>query len=73
MPTYVCSIPPNTLTDEQKTQIAVAIGTRHSEASRLTRTQGGLVISVVLRPMHTSGFAVTSAAGAPTKLGSSLC
>lgn len=33
MPTYVCSISPNTLTDEQKTQIAVAIGKRHSEAT----------------------------------------
>jgi phenylpyruvate tautomerase PptA (4-oxalocrotonate tautomerase family) len=33
MPTYVCSIPPKTLTDAQKTQIAVAIGKCHSEAT----------------------------------------
>jgi phenylpyruvate tautomerase PptA (4-oxalocrotonate tautomerase family) len=33
MPTYVCSIAPNTLTDEQKMQIATAISNRHSEAT----------------------------------------
>jgi phenylpyruvate tautomerase PptA (4-oxalocrotonate tautomerase family) len=33
MPTYVCSIPPKTLTDIQKTKIAVAISQRHSEAT----------------------------------------
>lgn len=33
MPTYVCSIPPNTLTDSQKSQIAAAISKRHSEAT----------------------------------------
>jgi phenylpyruvate tautomerase PptA (4-oxalocrotonate tautomerase family) len=33
MPTYVCSVPPKTLTDDQKDQIAAAIGRRHSEAT----------------------------------------
>jgi phenylpyruvate tautomerase PptA (4-oxalocrotonate tautomerase family) len=33
MPTYVCSVPPETLTGRQKDQIAVAIGQRHSEAT----------------------------------------
>lgn len=33
MPTYVCSVPPKSLSDEQKDQIATAIGRRHSEAT----------------------------------------
>jgi len=33
MPTYVCSIPPGILSEAQKTQIAVAISHRHSEAT----------------------------------------
>lgn len=33
MPTYVCSVPPKTLSDDQKDQIAAAIGRRHSEAT----------------------------------------
>ncbi|HEX7663932.1 MAG TPA: tautomerase family protein [Polyangiaceae bacterium] len=33
MPTYVCSVPPKMLDDEQKQKIAVAIGHRHSEAT----------------------------------------
>ena len=33
MPTYVCSVPPNTLSDAQKDQIAAAIAHRHSEAT----------------------------------------
>jgi phenylpyruvate tautomerase PptA (4-oxalocrotonate tautomerase family) len=33
MPTYVCGIPPNTLNNDQKDQIAAAIGRRHSEAT----------------------------------------
>ncbi len=33
MPTYVCSVPPKILSDNQKTQIARAISHRHSEAT----------------------------------------
>ena len=33
MPTYVCAVPPKTLGDYQKDQIAAAIGRRHSEAT----------------------------------------
>ncbi len=33
MPTYVCSVPPKSLSDDQKDQIAAAIGHRHSEAT----------------------------------------
>lgn len=33
MPTYVCAIPPKTLNNDQKDQIAAAIGRRHSEAT----------------------------------------
>lgn len=33
MPTYVYSVPPKSLSDGQKDQIAVAIGRRHSEAT----------------------------------------
>jgi phenylpyruvate tautomerase PptA (4-oxalocrotonate tautomerase family) len=33
MPTYVCSVPPNTLNDSQKSEIAKAISNRHSEAT----------------------------------------
>jgi phenylpyruvate tautomerase PptA (4-oxalocrotonate tautomerase family) len=33
MPTYVCSVPPRRLTQEQKAEIAQAIGRRHSEAT----------------------------------------
>ena len=33
MPTYVCSVPPKSLDDDQKAQIAAAIGHRHSEAT----------------------------------------
>jgi phenylpyruvate tautomerase PptA (4-oxalocrotonate tautomerase family) len=33
VPTYVCSVPPKTLSDDQKDQIAAAIGRRHSEAT----------------------------------------
>src|ERR1700753_2672914 len=33
MPTYVCAVPPKTLSDAQKDQIALAIGQRHSEAT----------------------------------------
>lgn len=33
MPTYVCSVPSKTLGDQQKDQIAAAIGRRHSEAT----------------------------------------
>ncbi|HEX7814003.1 tautomerase family protein [Dyella sp.] len=33
MPTYVCSVPPQRLTKEQKTEIATAIGRRHSDAT----------------------------------------
>jgi phenylpyruvate tautomerase PptA (4-oxalocrotonate tautomerase family) len=33
MPTYVCSVPPKSLSEDQKTQIAVAISHRHSEAT----------------------------------------
>lgn len=33
MPTYVCSVPPKILSEEQKGQIAVAISRRHSEAT----------------------------------------
>jgi phenylpyruvate tautomerase PptA (4-oxalocrotonate tautomerase family) len=33
MPTYVCSVPPKTLSDMQKVQIAKAISQRHSEAT----------------------------------------
>lgn len=33
MPTYVCSVPPNTLNNDQKDQIAAAIGRHHSEAT----------------------------------------
>ena len=33
MPTYVCSVPPKTLSDGQKDQIASAIAHRHSEAT----------------------------------------
>ena len=33
MPTYVCFVPPKSLSDHQKNQIAAAIGHRHSEAT----------------------------------------
>src|ERR1700733_14784659 len=33
MPTYVCSVPPKSLSDDQKDRIAAAIGRRHSEAT----------------------------------------
>lgn len=33
MPTYVCSVRPKSLSDDQKDQIAAAIGRRHSEAT----------------------------------------
>ncbi len=33
MPTYVCSVPPKVLSEDQKTQIAAAISHRHSEAT----------------------------------------
>ena len=33
MPTYVCSVPQGLLDEEQKSQIAQAIGRRHSEAT----------------------------------------
>jgi phenylpyruvate tautomerase PptA (4-oxalocrotonate tautomerase family) len=33
MPTYVCSVPPGILSEDQKTRIAVAISHRHSEAT----------------------------------------
>lgn len=33
MPTYVCAVPPGSLSDEQKDRIAAAIGRRHSEAT----------------------------------------
>ncbi len=33
MPTYVCSVPPGTLSEDQKNRIAVAISHRHSEAT----------------------------------------
>ncbi len=33
MPTYVCSVPPKSLSNDQKDQIAAAIGRRHSEAT----------------------------------------
>jgi phenylpyruvate tautomerase PptA (4-oxalocrotonate tautomerase family) len=33
MPTYVCSVPPKSLIDDQKDQIAAAIGRCHSEAT----------------------------------------
>jgi phenylpyruvate tautomerase PptA (4-oxalocrotonate tautomerase family) len=33
MPTYVCSVPPKALSEEQKSQIAVAISHRHSEVT----------------------------------------
>ncbi|WP_026202112.1 tautomerase family protein [Bradyrhizobium sp. WSM2793] len=33
MPTYMCAVPPNLLSDEQKDRIALAIGRRHSEAT----------------------------------------
>lgn len=33
MPTYVCSVPPKLLTQEQKARIAQAISQRHSEAT----------------------------------------
>ncbi len=33
MPTYVCSVPPDLLTSQQKQAIAKAISTRHSEAT----------------------------------------
>ena len=33
MPTYVCSVPPKSLTDDQKDQIAAAVGRCHSEAT----------------------------------------
>jgi phenylpyruvate tautomerase PptA (4-oxalocrotonate tautomerase family) len=33
VPTYVCSVPPKSLSDDQKDQIAAAIGRRHSEAT----------------------------------------
>ncbi len=33
MPTYVCSVPPKSLSDDQKDQIAAAIGRRHCEAT----------------------------------------
>jgi phenylpyruvate tautomerase PptA (4-oxalocrotonate tautomerase family) len=33
VPTYVCSVPPKSLSDNQKNQIAAAISQRHSEAT----------------------------------------
>lgn len=33
MPTYVCSVPPKTLNDSQKSEIAKSISNRHSEAT----------------------------------------
>jgi phenylpyruvate tautomerase PptA (4-oxalocrotonate tautomerase family) len=33
MPTYVCSVPANSLSNDQKDQISVAIAKRHSEAT----------------------------------------
>ncbi|MGC2659793.1 MAG: tautomerase family protein [Bryobacteraceae bacterium] len=33
MPTYVCSVPNGKLSDQQKQEIAIAIGNRHSEAT----------------------------------------
>jgi len=33
MPTYVCSVPPNVVTPDQKSQIAAAISKRHNEAT----------------------------------------
>jgi phenylpyruvate tautomerase PptA (4-oxalocrotonate tautomerase family) len=33
VPTYLCSVPPKSLNDDQKDQIAAAIGQRHSEAT----------------------------------------
>jgi len=33
VPTYVCSVPPRSLSDDQKDQIAAAIGRRHCEAT----------------------------------------
>jgi phenylpyruvate tautomerase PptA (4-oxalocrotonate tautomerase family) len=33
VPTYVCSVPPKSLSNDQKDQIAAAIGRRHSEAT----------------------------------------
>ena len=33
MPTYVCSVPNGKLSDQQKQEIATAIGNRHSEAT----------------------------------------
>jgi phenylpyruvate tautomerase PptA (4-oxalocrotonate tautomerase family) len=33
MPTYVCAVPPKLLSDDQKSQIAVAISRRHGEAT----------------------------------------
>jgi phenylpyruvate tautomerase PptA (4-oxalocrotonate tautomerase family) len=33
MPTYVCAVPPGSLSDDQKDRIAAAIGRRHSEAT----------------------------------------
>jgi phenylpyruvate tautomerase PptA (4-oxalocrotonate tautomerase family) len=33
VPTYVCCVPPKSLSDDQKDQIAAAIGRRHSEAT----------------------------------------
>jgi phenylpyruvate tautomerase PptA (4-oxalocrotonate tautomerase family) len=33
MPTYVCSVPPKTLSSSQKSEIATSISNRHSEAT----------------------------------------
>ena len=33
MPTYVCTVPPKSLSEDQKDRIALSIGRRHSEAT----------------------------------------
>ncbi len=50
MPTYVCSVPPRSLSDDQKDRIAVAIGRRHSEATGAP----GFFVQVIIQESETT-------------------
>lgn len=47
MPTYVCSVPNGKLNDQQKEEIAVAIGKRHNEATGASAFFVQVVVSEV--------------------------
>lgn len=64
MPTYVCSVPPKSLSDDQKDQMAAAIGRRHGEATgappstrlRRPKSASSHAIATIRDDRHRIGF-----------------